>query len=804
MEQPKDALPHFLILRLYCGLGAALLGGAAILGWLSGVRALASIGSAYIPMAPNTALAFAALGMAVVVLIRAPVNRLPHAPPQSGEAGKVRGRWAVETARFAAGLVAVLVGLRLCEFLPGVALGTERWILAPPPETLSEVSKGWMAYQTAITLLLASVAILLLTSSKRRAGASAAAGIFACCVTAMGLIFFLGYLYGAPFFSHRAVVPMAMNTSLAFVFLGVGLIATLGPGAFPLRRLSGRSVHARLLRAFLPFTALTVCAVAWLMHLVSLYVDAASAALLSAFLVVAALAPVGLICARIARLVGGELERAEQELREAERQSRGYAAQLQALNVTLEHRVAERTAELGELNQELKDRNERLQQLADDLAASALSEAQAHKALRESEQRLQAILDNSTAVIYLKDTESRFLLINRQFEELFHITREQVLGKNNHDLFPKEWADAFRANDLQVLQHKRPREFEEMVPQDDGMHTYLSIKFPLQNSAGGASGVCGISTDITERKRAEERLRVQNGLLQEMALSERQAHDALKKTQAHLVQTEKLAALGQLVAGVAHEINNPLSFVSNNVAVLQRDAHALRDLVAMYQEAEVTLENHEPQLYARVHEFSQRIDLNYTLSNLDGLLARSRDGLKRIQQIVKDLRDFARLDESDFHDVDLNAGIESTLNIIRGQARKQQVALELDLATLPLVSCYPAKINQLVLNLVTNAIDACPPEGKVTVGTRSFPGAVEIFVADTGSGIDPAIGEKIFDPFFTTKPQGKGTGLGLSISYGIVQAHGGTIDFESTVGRGTRFLVRLPHKLSPADRQDKV
>src|SRR5207302_5873006 len=118
-------------------------------------------------------------------------------------------------------------------------------------------------------------------------------------------------------------------------------------------------------------------------------------------------------------------------------------------------------------------------------------------------------------------------------------------------------------------------------------------------------------------------------------------------------------------------------------------------------------------------------------------------------------------------------------------------------------SCYPAKINQVVLNLVSNAIDACPAGGKVTVGTRSAPDEVEIFVADTGSGIDPGIRQKIFDPFFTTKPQGKGTGLGLSISYGIVQAHGGTIALESTVGKGTRFVVRLPRKPSPAARDDK-
>src|SRR5262249_29953859 len=152
----------------------------------------------------------------------------------------------------------------------------------------------------------------------------------------------------------------------------------------------------------------------------------------------------------------------------------------------------------------------------------------------------------------------------------------------------------------------------------------------------------------------------------ETAASERQAHQQLKKAQSQLVQSEKLAALGQLVAGVAHEINNPLSFVSNNVAGLQRDVRALRDLLALYQQAEVRLKPLQAELAARIDGLGQSIDLKYTLENLDGLMARSRDGLKRIQQIVKDLRDFARLDESDLQEIDLNTGIESTINIIRG------------------------------------------------------------------------------------------------------------------------------------------
>jgi signal transduction histidine kinase len=212
----------------------------------------------------------------------------------------------------------------------------------------------------------------------------------------------------------------------------------------------------------------------------------------------------------------------------------------------------------------------------------------------------------------------------------------------------------------------------------------------------------------------------------------------------------------------------------------------------LYQEANPALVEHQPELVERIRALADRIDLPYTLNNLEGLMVRSRDGVKRIQHIVKDLRDFARLDESDLHEVDVNTGIESTINIIRNQAKKHDVELIVESNPLPLVTCYPAKINQVVLNLVANAIDACATGGRVTVRTAASDAGVVIRVEDNGCGIEPAIRDKIFDPFFTTKPPGQGTGLGLSISYQIVQDHGGTIQVESTLGHGTCFTVRLP------------
>jgi two-component system, NtrC family, sensor kinase len=268
----------------------------------------------------------------------------------------------------------------------------------------------------------------------------------------------------------------------------------------------------------------------------------------------------------------------------------------------------------------------------------------------------------------------------------------------------------------------------------------------------------------------------------------------VKKAQSQLVQSEKLAGLGQMVAGVAHEINNPLSFVGNNVAVLERDLKAIRELLDTYRESDDVLKEHAPQIVSRIEHAVQQIDLEYTLGNLNDLLGRSREGLRRIQQIVRDLRDFARLDESERQDANINAGIESTVNIAIGLAKKKGVRVDLQLGPLPLVSCHPGKINQAIMNLLTNALDASQPQSTVIISTRHEGGKVIIEVSDTGTGIDPAIREKIFDPFFTTKMQGEGMGLGLSITHGIIQEHEGQIRVESVQGEGARFIVELPLK----------
>ncbi len=434
--------------------------------------------------------------------------------------------------------------------------------------------------------------------------------------------------------------------------------------------------------------------------------------------------------------------------------------------------------------------------LSIDLEAVAAERRRAVKALRETEVFYHSLVETLPQNILRKDLDGKFTFANQRFCHDLGRKLEDILGKTDFDFAPRELAEKYRRDDRWVIDSGQVLDVveEHVTPQGETLYVQV-MKTPLLSHDGKPIGIQGIFWDVTARIRAEQQLKEQNLMLQELADSERKAHEALKNTQSRLVQTEKMASLGNLVAGVAHEINNPLSFVSNNVAVLERDLGDLLRLVELYRRADGELHKVHPELMSGIKDLGDRIDLEYSLSNMPRLIERTREGLRRIERIVKELRLFARVDEGEWNEVDLNPGIESSINMVKGYARKRGVRIVMDLGALPTIRCRAARIHQVIVNLLTNAIDACAAEtGVVTVHTETEPEimGVRIDIQDNGCGISEAIRERIFDPFFTTKPVGQGTGLGLSISYGIIEEHNGRIEVQSAPGTGARFTIHLP------------
>ncbi|MCE2983915.1 MAG: MASE1 domain-containing protein [Parachlamydia sp.] len=267
------------------------------------------------------------------------------------------------------------------------------------------------------------------------------------------------------------------------------------------------------------------------------------------------------------------------------------------------------------------------------------------------------------------------------------------------------------------------------------------------------------------------------------------ALEELKHKEAQLLQSEKMSSLGMLTAGIAHEINNPINFVSSSIEPLQKDIEDVLTILDKYSHIE---QGNAREELARIEEVREELDIESTLNEIPQLLAGIKDGAKRTAAIVKDLRVFSRLDEDHLKKVNIHEGLDAML-VLMDHRFKDKVELQTDFGDIPEIDCYPGKINQAFLSVFNNAIESIKENGIVTIKTfRKDENTIAISIKDTGKGMSPEIKKKIFDPFFTTKPIGAGTGLGLTITYTIIQEHSGSIEVKSEPDRGSEIIITLP------------
>ncbi|KRG71020.1 ATP-binding protein [Pseudoxanthomonas dokdonensis] len=329
-----------------------------------------------------------------------------------------------------------------------------------------------------------------------------------------------------------------------------------------------------------------------------------------------------------------------------------------------------------------------------------------------------------------------------------------------------------------------------MITLDDGRILRLSAYFHAD--AGDAGYFLIMFHDVSDAHVRQQELQRRHAQL-------RQTLIRLAGTQEQLVQSEKMASIGQLAAGVAHEINNPIGYVHSNLGSLQEYLHSLFALIEMYERA---LRAADPkQMLPEIDEMRARYDIDFITGDLPQLMAESREGIERVTQIVRSLKDFSHTDRDDaWKRADLHHGLDSTINIIWNEL-KYKVALEKHYGKLPMIECMPSELNQVFMNILLNAGQSIQERGTIEVRTGTDVEADEVWVEieDSGSGIPEDILQNIFDPFFTTKAVGSGTGLGLSISYGIIKKHQGRIDVTSVPGQGSCFRISLPIKQLPRE-----
>jgi PAS domain S-box-containing protein len=423
--------------------------------------------------------------------------------------------------------------------------------------------------------------------------------------------------------------------------------------------------------------------------------------------------------------------------------------------------------------------------------------------------QLAAIVESSEDAIISKTLDGLILSWNAGAEKLFGYQAQEVIGQPVTILVPPD-----RINEeAEILEKLRRGEqiehFETVRQRKDGTLIDISLTIsPIKDTTGRIIGVSKIARDISTRKKAEVALRESEAELRQKATDLETTLLQLKRTQTQLVQQEKMSSLGQLVAGVAHEINNPVNFIYANFKPANEYIQNLLELLRLYQQ-------HYPSPVPEIQDKGEEIDLDFLVEDLPKLLCSMEVGADRIKKIVLSLRNFSRMDEAEMKSVNIHEGIDSTLMILQNRLKAKHDHPEIEVikgyGNLPLVECYAGQLNQVFMNIITNAIDALEERDKhrtfaeieqqpsqIRICTQMVGSdKVQIRIVDNGLGIPESTQNQLFNPFFTTKPVGKGTGLGMSISYQIVaEKHGGSLWCHSIPGQSAEFVIEIPIRQS--------
>ena len=415
----------------------------------------------------------------------------------------------------------------------------------------------------------------------------------------------------------------------------------------------------------------------------------------------------------------------------------------------------------------------RLERLVSDRSAELAAHAR----------QMDAFIDHAPiGVVYT--VNDRVQRANRRMAEIFGageaLAGDDAAGSSFH--FDEDDAATLKRLAKPLFAQMEPMHHEMWMKDRDGRPLWVQINaFPVEYS-DDTTGAWWMLQDRTEVRTAQEELHQR---FEELQSTNRK----LEQAQNQLLQSDKMASIGQLAAGVAHEINNPVGFVSSNLHTLRQYVDALLKLV----DAHATAQAHpgDPATEATLAQITEDTELDYLKEDLPQLLDESADGLARVKKIVQDLKDFSRVDQADWQEADLVAGLESTLNVVRNEV-KYKAEVQRNLAPVPAVMCLAAQLNQVFMNLIVNASHAIAERGVITLSSGTQGDWVWIQVDDTGCGMSEDVQRRVFEPFYTTKDVGKGTGLGLSLSFSIVQKHGGAIRVRSRIGEGSSFRVWVP------------